>query len=75
MSSIEDLFNHFMSLVGLNHYNKTETDTKYATKEEIPPSLTIVDNLTTNDNTKVLSAKQGKVLGDMIGEAITYINL
>lgn len=35
---------------------------------------TIVDNLTTDDNTKVLSAKQGKVLNDMIGDAISYIN-
>ena len=36
-------------------------------------SSDIVDNLTTNDNTKVLSAKQGKVLYDLIGSAITYI--
>lgn len=35
---------------------------------------TIADNLTTNDATQVLSAKQGKVLADLIGEAITYIN-
>ena len=35
----------------------------------------IVDNLTTNDSTKPLSAKQGKVLNDLIGTAITYINL
>ena len=34
----------------------------------------IVDNLTTNDATKVLSARQGKVLNDLIGDAITYIN-
>jgi hypothetical protein len=34
---------------------------------------TIADNLTTDDATKVLSAKQGKVLNDMIGSAITYI--
>lgn len=34
----------------------------------------IADNLTTNDNTKVLSAKQGKALKDLIGNAITYIN-
>jgi len=34
----------------------------------------IADNLTTNDATKVLSAKQGKVLNDLIGNAITYIN-
>ena len=35
----------------------------------------IVDNLTTSDATKVLSAKQGKALNDLIGAAITYINL
>ena len=35
---------------------------------------TIVDNLTTNDATQVLSAKQGKVLNDLIGNAISYIN-
>ena len=34
----------------------------------------IVDNLTTDDNTKVLSAKQGKAIKDLIGDAITYIN-
>jgi hypothetical protein len=38
------------------------------------PKTDIVDNLTTNDNTKVLSAKQGKVLKDLIGDAIDYIN-
>ena len=37
-------------------------------------SSDIADNLTTNDSTKVLSAKQGKVLNDLIGAAITYIN-
>ena len=36
-------------------------------------SSDIADNLTTNDATKVLSAKQGKALNDMIGSAITYI--
>lgn len=35
---------------------------------------TIADNLTTNDATQVLSAKQGKVLNDLIGQAISYIN-
>ena len=34
----------------------------------------IADNLTTNDSTKVLSAKQGKALNDLIGQAIAYIN-
>ena len=33
----------------------------------------IADNLTTDSSTKVLSAKQGKALNDMIGSAITYI--
>ena len=35
----------------------------------------IADNLTTNDSTKVLSAKQGKALNDLIGDAIQYINM
>lgn len=34
----------------------------------------IADNLNTNDATKVLSAKQGKNLNDLIGDAISYIN-
>ena len=34
---------------------------------------TIADNLTTDDATQVLSAKQGKVLNDMVGSAISYI--
>ena len=35
---------------------------------------TIADNLSTNDATQVLSAKQGKILNDLIGDAISYIN-
>ena len=35
---------------------------------------TIADNLTTNDSNQVLSAKQGKILNDLIGQAISYIN-
>ena len=37
-------------------------------------SVTIVDNLTSTSSTSALSAKQGKVLNDLIGDAITYIN-
>ena len=37
-------------------------------------SSDIADNLTTNDSTKVLSARQGKALNDLIGSAISYIN-
>ena len=47
---------------------KTALDAVYCQKANI------VDNLTTNDATKMLSAKQGKVLNDLIGDAITYIN-
>ena len=34
----------------------------------------IVDNLTTDNANKVLSARQGKILNDLIGSAIEYIN-
>ena len=47
---------------------KTALDNVYIKKSEI------VDNLTTNDSTKPLSAKQGKALADLIGAAINYIN-
>lgn len=47
---------------------KTALDAVYVKKTDI------VDNLTTNDATKVLSAKQGKALADLIGDAIAYIN-
>jgi len=47
---------------------KTALDAVYVKKADI------ADNLTTNDATKVLSAKQGKALNDKIGSAITYIN-
>ena len=56
---------------------KTALDATYAaishTHSGMLTSSDIVDNLTTNDSTKVLSAKQGKALNDMIGSAITYI--
>ena len=35
---------------------------------------TIVDNLNSTSSTSVLSARQGKVLKDLIGDAIDYIN-
>lgn len=38
-------------------------------------SSDIADNLTTDSSTKVLSAKQGKALKDLIGDAIAYINM
>ena len=47
---------------------KTALDAVYCKKADI------VDDLVTNDSTKILSAKQGKALKDLIGNAITYIN-
>lgn len=49
----------------------TDNGNELATMNDVP---TIADNLTTNDATQVLSAKQGKVLNDLIGQAISYIN-
>lgn len=49
----------------------------YLTSSAITGMLTssdIADNLTTDSSTKVLSAKQGKALNDLIGQAISYIN-
>ena len=49
----------------------------YLTSSAITGMLTssdIADNLTTDRSTKVLSAKQGKELNDLIGQAISYIN-
>ena len=58
--------------------NATQYDINYAIdtalRNKVSKSTDIVDNLTTNDATKVLSAKQGKALNDLIGQAITYIN-
>ena len=55
---------------------KAALDAVYAAKSHTHSAYvnpTIADNLTTDDATQVLSAKQGKVLNDMIGSAITYI--
>lgn len=53
------------------------THSQYLTSSAITGMLTssdIIDNLTTDSSTKVLSAKQGKALNDLIGQAISYIN-
>ena len=52
--------------------NTAFTPKSHTHSEYVNP--TIADNLTTNDSTQVLSAKQGKALADLIGDAITYIN-
>lgn len=60
------------STTGLVKNDGSIDTSTYLTSHQTLP--TIVDNLTTNDATQVLSAKQGKVLNDLIGDAITYIN-
>ena len=64
--------------IGFKTYNNTSMVVKdiFITTENgnYVKKSDIVDNLTTNDATKVLSAKQGKVLNDLIGDAIEYIN-
>lgn len=60
----------------LKNDGSVDTNT-YLTSSAISGMLTssdIADNLTTNDSTKVLSAKQGYQLNQLIGQAIAYIN-
>ena len=60
---------HYESFSNAIYYSDVDgigdIDKELAVKGDLP---TIIDNLTTNDATKVLSAKQGKVLNDMIGD-------
>ena len=58
--------------IGLVKNDGTIDTSTYLTSHQTLP--TIVDNLTTNDATQVLSAKQGKILNDKIGDIITIIN-
>ena len=60
----------------LKNDGSIDTNT-YLTSSAISGMLTtsdVVDNLTSTSTTAPLSAKQGKVLNDLIGDAITYIN-
>ena len=60
-----------------NKSDTGHTHNQYLTSSAITGMLTssdIADNLTTDSSTKVLSAKQGKTLNDLIGQAISYIN-
>ncbi len=65
------------STTGLLKNDGTVDTTSYATSSQISSMLTtsdVVDNLTSTSSTAPLSAKQGKALNDLIGQAITYIN-
>ena len=65
------------STTGLIKNDGTVDTNSYLTISAITGMLTssdIADNLTTDSSTKVLSARQGKALNDLIGQAISYIN-
>ena len=60
----------------LKNDGSVDTNT-YLTSSAITGMLTtsdIANNLTTTASGKVLDARQGKALADLIGDAITYIN-
>ena len=60
----------------LKNDGSVDTNT-YLTSSAISSMLTtsdIANNLTTTASGKVLDARQGKALSDLIGDAITYIN-
>lgn len=75
ISGKEDTSNKVTSI------SSSSTDTEYPSARAVYTaiqsgggSVVVVDNLTTDDGTKALSCRQGKVLNDRIGDAITYIN-
>ena len=63
-------------------WEQTLSDEKVASEKLVKNTLDsklsgsdIIDNLTSTASNKALSANQGKVLADLIGDAIDYINL
>lgn len=64
-STLSNLFNHFMELIGLNYYNKNESDSKYALKSDIPAELSVDSSLSASSmnpvqNKVVKNALDGK---------------
>lgn len=57
-----------------NWYDNIVTILKNSFEAVFIKKVDIKDNLTSTDTDKPLSAKQGKVLKDLIGDAISYIN-
>ena len=62
-------------------WSGTLSDTKVASEKLVKNSLdakvtgSVANNLTTTTSGYVLDARQGKALADLIGDAITYINM
>ena len=65
------IYNPIILTGGAEAYTKTETDALLNGKIN---TSDIANNLTTTSSGKVLDARQGKALADLIGDAITYIN-
>ena len=63
---------HNQSVTAHNALFSNKADINHTHSEYVNPD--IVDNLTTNDATKTLSAKQGEVLSDKIDELYDKIN-
>lgn len=77
ISQHQDLSNYIQknSTSGLMKNDGTIDTTQYISDISGKVNYTdIVDNLTTNDSEKPLSAKQGKELAEMIGDIQTYVN-
>lgn len=75
---LDNIFEYLSNKI--TSWNGSETNTQYPSAKLVKDTLDtkvnindIVDNLTSTSSTKPLSAKQGKVLNDMIGDAILYI--
>lgn len=68
-STISELFNHFMQLIGLKYYNKTESDNKYALKSEIPSSITIDNSLSNSSENPV----QNKVIKNALEDKVDKV--
>lgn len=76
---LDNIFEYLSNKI--TSWNGSETNTQYPSAKLVKDTLDtkvnvndVVDNLTSTSSTKPLSAKQGKVLNDMIGNAIEYIN-
>lgn len=79
LNDIPSLSNYIQksSTTGLLKNDGSVDTNTYLTSSAITGMLTtgdVVDNLTSTSATAPLSAKQGKVLNDLIGSAIAYIN-
>lgn len=77
MKDISDLFNHFMSLIGLNYYNKSEVDTLMDCKVSTSDSR-LTDSRTPKShthgnisNTGTLTGKSQNVVTDSNGAITT----